>query len=381
MADSDNPFYYGRTASGADFVDRERETKELAASLSRGQSVILFSPRRYGKTSLVKHVMERLRERGILCFYVDLFRISRLDDFCRHYAQNVVSSIQSPARKLLETVRALLPSIKPKLVYSDPGMPSLEVEASLETLRRGATLAELFDSVQKYAVSRKRRACVVFDEFQEIMTMQDGALLEREMRSAFQHHHDVGYAFLGSKRHLMTELFADKNRPFYHFGQHIELDVIEPDQWRAYVGQAFSRSGRTLSRDEIARVTGITGGHPYYTQMLCAELWDLTPAHRRVAPDAVDRALARAIERETHAFVEVWDSLKAVERRLLTAVAQDPGVRIFSSAFIAGHSLGLAATIQRAVANLVKKGILSKSKEGYRVADPLLARWITAGNN
>jgi len=68
-----NPFVYGETVSGDNFCDRSVETKELVTDVKNGQNVIIFSPRRYGKTSLIKQVLRKVKAQGILTFYVDLY--------------------------------------------------------------------------------------------------------------------------------------------------------------------------------------------------------------------------------------------------------------------------------------------------------------------
>src|SRR6516225_3838886 len=55
-----NPFVYGEVVTSAAFADREQERDRLARDLGEGQKVFLISPRRYGKSSLIRGVMEVL---------------------------------------------------------------------------------------------------------------------------------------------------------------------------------------------------------------------------------------------------------------------------------------------------------------------------------
>jgi hypothetical protein len=184
----DNPFFFGKTVSGTSFLNRERELEELTETLARGQNIILFSPRRYGKTSLIKRVVARLQEKKVQTFYFDFYRIASLEEFFRYYSTTIINSLQSPFEKAFSLVRSLIPSLKPRLVYSEPTLPSIEVELSMDVLAKKSSLNELFDAIEKYCRIKKKKACVVFDEFQEIATIENGELLEREMRSAMQHH-------------------------------------------------------------------------------------------------------------------------------------------------------------------------------------------------
>lgn len=373
----ENPFFFGKTVTGGCFINRQREIRELSESLARGQSLIIFSPRRYGKTSLIKQVMGRLKERGLLIFYFDLYRITDLDQFYRYYTRTIVSSLQSPAQKLFAIMRALIPSLKPKLVYTEPGAPSIEVEVGLETLRKTSSLQELFDAVEKFCIKKRKKACVVFDEFQEITAIEQGDAIEREMRASFQHHQYVSYAFLGSRYHLMHELFNDKNRPFYHFGAHYELDVISQSDWLPFIRHKFAAGGYEIGDQECRDIMEITRGHPYYTQLFCSTIWDLAQKHGKIASDDIKGGLRIVLEKESHAFHELWDCLRSDERRLLSAIAKEPqSPAIFSNDFISRHQMGSASSLQRVVSRLQQRGLLMRKKQGYLITDPVFLRWI-----
>ncbi|MBN1761311.1 MAG: hypothetical protein JW863_23510, partial [Chitinispirillaceae bacterium] len=374
---STNPFFYGRTVSGSAFIDREEEITEITSSLKRGQSVILFSPRRYGKTSLIKQVFADLESNGLLVFYLDLYRITSLERFAAYYSQTVLSSLRSGADKIFSLVKALLPSLKPKLTYTEPNLPSIELELTLEALRKQSTLPEMFDFLEKYCNKKKLRGCVVFDEFQEISGFDVDRRLEREMRSAIQHHTSVSYAFLGSKMHLMRELFRDKNRPFYNFGKHVELGTIDAKHWIPFIKAGLKNTGSSFTSEECRRIIVLTGGHPYYTQMICSELWEQA-VHCGAADvgDLIDGALQAVFARENHAFIEIWDALSPAERRLLCALAEKEDTALFATEFLQQYRLGAASSVQRVVERLSKKGIIDRTGKGYRIIDPVFTHWI-----
>lgn len=372
-----NPFFYGRTVSGSAFIDREKEMQEIAASLERGQGIILFSPRRYGKTSLIKKVLASLESKGLLVFYLDLYRITSLDKFVAYYSQTVLSSLRSRADKIFSFVKTVIPSLKPKLTYTEPNLPSIELELSMEALLQQSAFSEMFDFLEHFCKKKKLRGCVVFDEFQEISGFDVDGRLEREMRSAFQHHELVSYAFLGSKMHLMQNIFKDKNRPFYNFGNHFELMPIETDYWIPFIKTGLAKAGGVLSSEDCRRIVALTGGHPYYTQMICSELWERL-AHGGAAPvmDLLADALRAVLIKSNAAFVEIWDALSATERRLLLAVAETGEATLFAAEFLRKYRLGAASSVQRIVERLAHKGIIDRTEGGYRIIDPLFAQWI-----
>ena len=142
-----NPFIFGKTVSGGQFIDREDETASIVNTLASGQNIICYSPRRYGKTSLMLKVKEELCERGHLVFFIDLFRITSLDNLYSIYATSIAAALRSPLKALLEILHSVLPTINPKVVFKGEGSPTVEVSMPLPVLAKSATLRELFDSL------------------------------------------------------------------------------------------------------------------------------------------------------------------------------------------------------------------------------------------
>ena len=226
----------------------------------------------------------------------------------------------------------------------------------------------MLNSIETYMKQKGKRACVVFDEFQEITEIDSGTILEKEMRSAFQHHEFVSYAFLGSKNHLMKELFNDKNRPFYNFGVHFPIKEIDSKHWYSYVHEQFSKGGYSVSPAMIETILGITHGHPYYTQLFCSELWEVYFHNKNLPDDCIANTLKTVLSKENNAFQEIWDKLKGRERMVLDAVAKEGNAAIFSKEFLLNYHLGTPSTIQRHVNALIEKDLIVRKdpKGGFR---------------
>jgi len=241
-----NPFVYGKVARGECFADRAREVEELSADILAGQNVILFSPRRYGKTSLILEVLDQLRTQGVLTVYLDLFRITSEEEFVAAYAREIARLCGGGMKAVLKKVRELLPRLIPRVSLKGEGF---EVEFTFDLrVEREPLLADLFEAVATIARERGRPAAVVFDEFQEIARWDKGEKIQRTMRAHFQHHPEVSYVFMGSKRHLMHELFQNKNRPFYRFGKHFPLGKIPKEESRPSSGPASRQRVLTYNR-------------------------------------------------------------------------------------------------------------------------------------
>ncbi len=247
----------------------------------------------------------------------------------------------------------------------------------LPTLKKSKTLKELFDSFEIYLGKNKQKGCVVFDEFQEILNIEDGENLEREMRSAFQHHKNIGYGFLGSRNHLMHDLFKNKNRPFYNFGVHFPLEVISKSKWKPYLSTVLLEGGYAISDGLIDEILAITDGHPYYTQLFCSELWELFRGKKDLPEDCVMKTLSKVLQKENHAFQELWDTLKGKERKLLSAIASENEVAVYSSNFIEKYEFGSPSKIQRVVHAIEKRDLIQRNEKSFfSIHDPVFKYWI-----
>lgn len=370
-----NPFIFGKIVTGDHFIDRESEISSIMRTLLSGQNIICYSPRRYGKTSMMMRIKERLADKGTLVFFIDLFRVTSLQDLYTIYATSIVAAIQGPVKTLLSAVKTVLPTVNPKIVFSTPDTPTVEISAPIPLLSKSPTLLELFNSLEVYCQKKRKKGVVIFDEFQEISAIEEGDQIEREMRSAFQHHKQVSYAFIGSKQHLLKEIFKNRNRPFYNFGRHFELGVITQEYWRDYI----SGKMQTMCCPEcIDNIIAITGGHPYYTQMYCHYLWEYAKdSKRRLDQEAFEIVSRDIVQRDSMLFSQLWDVISIKERHLLKAIASDMPQSLYEKRFLVLHNLGSASSVQKAAIKLFKLEYIRKSSSGIiDFVNPYFKLWV-----
>src|SRR5438067_207359 len=218
-----NPFQYGALALDQAFTDREREIAELSAVVRNGQDVVVFAPRRYGKSSLIWRVVQRLVKRGVLVGQIDLMSTPTREKFAERLAKTIHDEMASRLFKAKERLAVfsglrVTPTIT---VYPDDGSISFSFDARAARADIDATLEELFALPGRIGADRGRRAALVFDEFQEVVEIDPG--LPKLMRSAFQEQPEVAHVYLGSKRHMMERIFNDANEPFWRSAKQLEL--------------------------------------------------------------------------------------------------------------------------------------------------------------
>ena len=374
----ENPFVYGKVVRGKYFADREAEIAELKNDIASSQNVIVFSPRRYGKTSLILEVLDRVKDEGLLTCYIDLFKVTSQETFIAAYAREVARLQGGRIQTMLKKIRDLLPRLVPKVVMKGEKV-DLEVEFEFDPRAdKGPLFDDLFEAVATMSLQTGKKAVVVFDEFQEITGWDVKGQIERQMRTHFQMHESVSYIFMGSKRHLMQELFRNKNRPFYRFGRHFPLGKIPKDEFAEFIQRHFEETGYQTDLDAIREILHVADDHPYYTQLLCHILWDRKRQEKVIAKEDIYLAVQEVFMREAHAFHDIWDMLPLKSRQLLVALAKEdsPQVRPFSSGFLQKHNLGSASSVQRAITRLLEEEVLEKTNGGYQFTDVFFKRWL-----
>src|SRR5260221_5594364 len=104
-----NPFVYGEVVPASAFVNRVDELHRLVGDLAAGQKVFLISPRRYGKSSLIRHALAAMSRRGALTVEVTVSSFSSYIAFLEGFARALVAveTRLGPARAWLhDTIRS-----------------------------------------------------------------------------------------------------------------------------------------------------------------------------------------------------------------------------------------------------------------------------------
>ncbi len=378
MAPPSNPFRYGDLALDDAFTDREEELAELEADIRNGQNVVIFAPRRYGKSSLVWRVAQKLAAEKVLVAQVDLMTVATKEQLAAKLARAISEEIATPLYRARERVAQVFRGLRVAPVITvDPTDGSLGFSFAAGHARSDldATIERLLELPAELAAERDRAACVVFDEFQEILELDPH--LPALMRAVFQQQPHVAHVYLGSRRSMMTRLFNDENEPFWRSAKHVELTTIAPEAFAPFIRERFEGTGRAIDPSTVDAVLSITKGHPYATQELCYAVWEETPARRTARQAQLEAGLERVLRSENAHFTLVWDRAARVQRATLRALAREPLVSATSRDFRHRHGLPGGSSVQRALDALVDEELVVRERAGaYRIAEPFLAEWI-----
>lgn len=369
-----NPFKYGPIALDEAFTNRADEIAELSADALNGQDVVIFAPRRYGKTSLVHRVAQDLTTRRALVAEVNLWFTPTKEKLAGRLAREI-ADLLGLAGKAKEAARHFAGLRIVPTMTLDPGDGSVRFTfaAGHTTQDVDDTLEHLLRMLPETAVTRRRPVVLVLDEFQEIVELDPG--LTKLLRSVFQEQPEVGHIYLGSKRHLMERIFSDENEPFWRSAKRVELGPISADAFRPFIEDAFARHDRAIEPGVVDRIVAICNGHPYATQELCYFVWAETPAGTTAGDAVFDAALAKLLRSEHSHLSDLWDRATANQRLVLGALAAEPG-RPLSEDYRSRHGLRSASTTQKAVDALVQQETVTRDRGYVAIAEPFLTEWI-----
>ena len=370
-----NPFVYGKEVSGDNFYDRKDDFDSLVTTLAGGSSnVVLYAPRRYGKTSLAKKALAELSGRGFRCIYFDMMRVESVQKFCAAYASSAYS-LEKGASRAMRRIGEALSSLRPKFTLGDDGKPAVELDFAMPAT--DATVEAALDLPERFATQTKQ-VIVVFDEFQEIGTLSPNLPLEGIFRSCIQRHKNVRYLFLGSKTHLMKRMFGDRSRPFYNSAAIKHLEVPPRQESESFVRKRFASAGMGIDDGAVDRVMDASGGIPYYVQAISAFAFDAVASKggHTVVKDAIERAISRLVESKADLYETTLQSLSPAQRSILSSLARRPVAR-FDSKFRAAHGLGGSSSVHSALEVLLAKGVVELTPQGYALGDPIFAIYLS----
>lgn len=371
----ENPFNYLQFATGERFYDREEIRRDLRSRFLSGQTnVVLYGPRRYGKSSLVAELTADLEKAGIPCVTLDVVKVPSIELFVAVYAQKVYRKL-APVKFELRRLGELLKGLRPKLTLGADGETGLTFEALGSNLGPEA-LTEVLDLPQRLLPNGKR-AVVVFDEFQEVGDLLPDDRFERVMRSVIQRHENVSYIFLGSRYHLLRRMFTDHNRPFYKSALTVLLDKPPVEESIRFVVSRFKSGGLAIGEAVAATLVEKAENIPYFIQQLGFEVFRRVKDSEKktVVTEDVQAAYVAMSGLNRDQYEQMMLTFSVAQKRLLVALANETTSE-FDDGYRRRHLLGTSSTVNSAKRKLIEDGHIEQFATGCRIADPFFAEFL-----
>ncbi len=374
-----NPFVYGEIVPLTAFVDREAELERLTADLSAGQKIFLISPRRYGKSSLVRQALRVAARRGALTVEVTVTSYSSYVAFLEGYARALIAA-ETRLDRVRAWLRDMLTGVRPELRVESSPEGRGRIAVSFPAVRNERDIAHLAEQVfalpARIAEARRRRMAISLDEFQGIGAFNGGSV-EHALRAAVQQQRDVGYVFAGSEPTLMERMLG-KSRPFYKAGPVMRLQKVPADRFSTFIESRLRATGIKPSTGLGAAIVDLAGNLPYDVQRLAHELWDdlKTMGKRSANLEDLHETLKRLLGEHETLFESTWQRLTLAQRGALRAAVLEDGHELLSADVRARHRLSGTSTVQASLAALVRDDVLTREGTRYTVVDSLFREWV-----
>ena len=363
-----NPFYYGGAVDQEHFCNRVNEIKELSSDILSGLNVLIYAPRRFGKTSFVLKTLDALKTEDVKYVFLDLMYLSTQEEFINKYFNVLAKSLEEPTDKVINFFKSVL-KIRPNINVSFDQTGSSSFSLALGGEDKTKVLEEVLNIPLHYA-NAGQKIVIVFDEFQEIASLD----LEAKLRSVIQmHSNKLSYIFMGSKKSLLHQMFLDKSRPFYKSVKHLKIQEIQKDAWVKFITTKFASTNKTITEDIIDSILEITKGFPYYTQQFAYEMWHLT--QESVSDEIFAATLKTIMAREEDLFALEWDNLTANQKKAIKIILQKEGKNLYDEQYLARYAIK-SGSLQTALKGLLEKDIIDKTADGVYFQDPLFEFWI-----
>ncbi len=367
-----NPFSYGSVVKEPYFFDRKEEVERIINTLTGGNNIVLYAPRRYGKTSLVMKAIKELEKIGYICIYFDFMAVYSRESFIEAFSKALLKK-QSNVQKTLKIFAKFAKGVKASVTFDNNGMPEFSISYS-EPVVSDYTIDSVID-LPEIMAKQDKRYIIVMDEFQDIDKF-NGESFENLLRSIIQHHRHTNYIFLGSRTHILNDMFTNKNRPFYNFASVMCIKKLPNDETKIFLKKSFFNSGIAIDTATTNYLIEQAGAIPYYIQFLASEVWQYTVGSTKTASsDVVDFCTDKILEIKSDYYLELFDRQTAYQKKLLRSLAQD-GNSIFSSDYRRRFRLSVPSTTQKAVAGLISAGIIEKIQNTHVYSDPFFKRFV-----
>ena len=374
MRENEQSFVFGVSVSDYNFIGRKEEIRRLKMNFEEGINTILISPRRWGKTSLVRKVCEVVDREKVIPVFVDIFKCKTEYEFYNALAEAVLKQTASKAELWMDNARDFIARLSPKVSFSPE--PNSEFALSLGISPKTHTPEEILSLAEEIALKKQKRIVVCIDEFQQIGEMADSVSIQKRLRSVWQHQRLTSYCLFGSKKHTMMNVFQRRNMPLYQFGDFKFLDKIPTETWVEYIVQHFKDRQRTISTEQAAKICLSVDNYSSYVQQLSWLVFSLIDEGQVVTEEHLKQGVKDLLNSQEQLFMQQIEPLTAYQMNFLRCILSGHHDDFGETAVREEFQLGSVSNITRLKTALVDKDIVEMSGKRYYITDPVFALWF-----
>lgn len=373
----ENPFYITGIIPEPYFCDREKETTWMVRTLENKGHILLTSPRRMGKTQLIRHVFEQPTIKdNYYTFYTDIYPTTSLHELVLFLSKEIYSVLVPKGKVVLNKFLAGLHSLAGNFGY-DPvtNTPTFNIKLG-DIHSPELTLEEIFS----YLEQADKPCIFAIDEFQQIANYPEKNV-EATLRTHIQKMNNCLFIYAGSNRHILENMFNSTAKPFYNSAEQIYLDCISKEVYTDFAEEQFRKASRRITHEAVSLAYDLFAGHTYYVHNILHNAFAYTDSEETIDETIINKTLSDILEEKGHSFANVMNQLNMQQKETLIAIAKE-GIAsgITSVAFVKKHALKSPSSVQYAINVLLDKQILTyqneKRTKKYSVSDRFMEMWI-----
>jgi len=370
----ETPFVFGKLAIGNNFTDREKEISRLKQNFLAGINTILISPRRWGKSSLVKRAGDELtgEDPRVKIIYLDMFNIRTEEEFYKILSENILKKVSGKMEEVIANAKKFFKQWTPKITFSPDAVQEFSFGFDWHEIKKQP--GEILNLPEAVAKDKGYKIVVCIDEFQNTAFFEQPLAFQKKVRSFWQTHQNTAYCLYGSKRHMLMEVFSSPSMPFYKFGDLIFLDKIPENHWQSFIREKFLATGKIITKKQAGYIAFIMENHPYYVQQLAQLCWLRT--NKRVTNTIIETSAESLVLQLSLLFQNITEALTTSQVNFLLALI-DGVEKLTSKKTIETYRLNSSAQVIQIKNALINKEIINERIPGKpEILDPVYKIWL-----
>lgn len=367
------PFVYGKLPEEIDFTNRAKEIARLKNNFNSLVNTIIISPRRWGKTSLVKQASRLAvkENKNLKIVHLDIFNIRSEYEFYLLLANEVLKAASSGWDEMVKNTRHFLKQLIPQISFSPDMQSKVSFPIGWEELQKHPD--DILNLAENIALKKDLNIIICIDEFQNIALFDQPDAFQRKLRSHWQTHQKTAYCLYGSKQHMLLDVFSNYAMPFYKFGDILFLEKIAAEEWVSFIQKRFQDTGKEISSSDSERIAVLAENHSYYVQQLAQQVWFRT--EKRATDQIVENAFEDIINQLSLLFVNMTEVLTTRQLSLLEAILKQEK-QLTAKATLANYNLGTSANVIQLKRRLIELDVIDEIQGKLEFLDPMYKHWL-----
>ena len=366
-----SPFEFEQKLLKENLAERPEAQKRLTNNLINKTNTVIVSPRKWGKTTLLRRVIENLSSYSFYRFsFIDLFKIRSEEDFFKEYLYQVINVLSDNVEEGKEYVKKFQESVKVSSISGYNGQSKLNLDIDFSKI----DLENILNIANEIAEQKKLTLYVCLDSFQNITMFDDIEGFQRKLSVYGKNHRNVVYIFSGNNRKLMNQIFQANKSPLYKFGELFYLSKLKTEEFSNYLMRTFSTTHKTISKSLAEELVEIMENHPFYVNQLADLVWKKTDS--AVCISSIEKSSKELIERNQLLFQKEFSGLSKIQLNFLKAMVDGVKDKFTSKQVIQQYHLNSSASTLRAIEGLEKKEVLEKINKKFQFVDPAFKLWL-----